>query len=217
MKGIAFFLLLHVLTYPFASCSSYQIQPETDTLIASWYGAEFHGRPTSSGETFDMFAYTCAHRDYPFGTRLKVTHVSTGKSVTCLVNDRGPFVDGRDIDLSYAAARDIGLIASGTSPVTIQHMGRDSSFIRTVAYRAREGILTIQTGSFRERENALRLKSALERKYTGVYIDEANVQGSTFYRVRIGRFASRSEALSLAEILANEGYAVLITQYDEKT
>lgn len=163
-----------------------------------------------------MYAYTCAHREYPFGTRLKVTHVSNGKSVYCLVNDRGPFVDGREIDLSYAAAKEIGLLSLGTSRVTIENTGRDTSFIRRVEYVSRDGILTIQAGSFRELSNAFRLKKALELKYTGIYIDEADVQGSKFYRVRVGRFISRKDAHSFAETLANEGYSVLITRYDEK-
>ncbi len=201
---------------PCSSCSSYQIHPERDTVIASWYGAEFHGRPTSSGEPFDMFAYTCAHREYPFGTWLKVTHAANGKTVYCLVNDRGPFVEGREIDLSFAAARDIGLLNPGTSSVMIEHVGRDTAFIRRVEYSARDGILTIQAGSFQELSNAFRLKAALELKYTGIYIDEADVKGNRYYRVRIGKFMSRKEAVSLAETLANEGYPVLVTRYDAR-
>ena len=163
-----------------------------------------------------MFAYTCAHREYPFGTWLKVTHAANGKTVYCLVNDRGPFVEGREIDLSFAAARDIGLLNPGTSSVMIEHVGRDTAFIRRVEYTARDGILTIQAGSFRELSNAFRLKAALELKYTGIYIDEADVKGNRYYRVRIGKFITRKEAVSLAETLANEGYPVLVTRYDER-
>ncbi|MFZ6016669.1 MAG: septal ring lytic transglycosylase RlpA family protein [Nitrospirota bacterium] len=71
--------------------------------MASWYVPDFHGRPTSSGELFNMYAFTCAHREHPFGTRLKVTSISNNKTVSCVINDRGPFVSGRDLDLSYAA------------------------------------------------------------------------------------------------------------------
>jgi len=163
-----------------------------------------------------MFAYTCAHREYPFGTKLKVTHASNGRSVNCLINDRGPFVSGRDIDLSYAAAREIGLLKPGTSPVMIEYMGRDTSFLQKVEYASSAGPLTIQAGSFRELLNAQRLKTSLELKYSGIYIDEADVNGSTFYRVRIGRFLARKEAVSLAETLADEGYRVLIIRYNEK-
>jgi peptidoglycan lytic transglycosylase len=200
----------------FSSCASYHTYPETEYIIASWYGTEFHGKPTSSGEPFDMYAYTCAHREYPFGTMLKVTHISNGRSVNCMINDRGPFVSGRDIDLSYAAAKEIDILKTGTAQVMIEYLGRDISFIRKVEYASRTGPLTIQAGSFRELSNAQRLRTSLELKYSGIYIDEADVNGSTFYRVRIGRFLAKEEALPLAETLSDEGYRVLITRYDEK-
>lgn len=96
-------------------------KPETDiqwplhtmTGIASFYGKEFHGRKTASGETFDMNAVTAAHRTLPFGTQVRVTHLDSGRSVTVRINDRGPFVKGRIIDLSQAAARAIGLDGVG--------------------------------------------------------------------------------------------------------
>ena len=213
-----FFLILlaYFLVFPLISCASYHARPEAEYVIASWYGPEFHGKPTSSGEPFDMYAYTCAHREYPFGTKLKVTHVSSGRSVSCLINDRGPFVSERDIDLSYAAAKEIGLLKPGTAQVMIEYMGRDTSFVRMVEYASRAGPLTIQAGSFRELSNAQRLRTSLELKYSGIYIDEADLNGSIFYRVRIGRFLAREDAETLAETLADEGYRVLITRYDEK-
>jgi rare lipoprotein A len=216
IQRIYFIILVQFFIFPFSSCASYHIYPETEYVIASWYGPEFHGKPTSSGELFDMYAYTCAHREYPFGTKLKVTHASNGRTVYCLVNDRGPFIDGRDIDLSYAAAKEIGLLNPGTGPATTEYAGRDMSFIRKVAYAPQSGALTIQAGSFREISNAQRLKASLELKYSGIYIDKADVNGSTFYRVRIGRSLAKEDAISLAETLANEGYRVLITKYDER-
>jgi rare lipoprotein A len=213
---IYFIILVQFFVFPFSSCASYHIYPESEYVIASWYGPEFHGKPTSSGEPFDMYAYTCAHREYPFGTKLKVTHVSSGRTVFCLVNDRGPFVDGRDLDLSYAAAKEIGLLNPGTGPVTIEYAGRDMSFIRKVEYDSDARSLTIQVGSFKEISNAHRLKASLELKYSSIYIDKVDLNGSTFYRVRIGRSLTKEDATSLAETLANEGYRVLITRYDEK-
>jgi rare lipoprotein A len=184
--------------------------------VASWYGPDFHGRPTSSGEIFDMNAFTCAHREYPFGTKLKVTNISNKKTVNCLVNDRGPFVEGRDLDLSYAAAREIGLIGSGTSEVMIEYMGRDNSYIKEVRYSSSTGPFTIQVGSFREFSNAIRLKAGLELKYSSVYITEAEIDGNRFYRVRIGKFRIRDEVHDLAKTLADEGYGVFITSYEVK-
>ncbi|MGI6362327.1 MAG: septal ring lytic transglycosylase RlpA family protein [Bacillota bacterium] len=88
--------------------------------IASYYGAELHGRRTASGVPFDMYAFTAAHRTLPFGTRVKVTYLATGKSVTVVINDRGPFIAGRIIDLSAAAAKAIGLYADGVGRVRIE-------------------------------------------------------------------------------------------------
>jgi rare lipoprotein A len=216
LRRIFFILMICCIVFPFTACASYHIYPEGEHVIASWYGQEFHGRTTSSGEPFDMYAYTCAHREYPFGTKLKVTHTSNGKSVNCLVNDRGPFINGRDIDLSYAVAKEIGLLEPGISQVMIERIGRDTSYIRKVEYVVQSGILTVQAGSFRELSNAQRLKTSLELKYSGIYISEANLNGNTFYRVRIGRFPVKADAVSLAETLSDEGYQVLITRYEEK-
>ncbi len=213
---VFFALLVHFFILPLSSCAGYHVSTERDYVVASWYGPGFHGNPTSSGELFDMYAYTCAHREYPFGTKLKVTHAENGRSVYCLVNDRGPFVSGRDLDLSYAAAREIGLLEPGVSEVTIEFAGRDPSFIRSVTYAAEAGPLTIQVGSFRERANAQRLKTALALKYSSVHILEVDLTGETYYRVRVGRALSREDAASLGETLAEEGYQVLIMRYDER-
>jgi rare lipoprotein A len=93
--------------------------------VASWYGREFHGKRTASGQPFNMHAFTCAHRTYPFGTRLKVTNPVNGKTVYCVVNDRGPSSKERDIDLSYAAAKKIGLTNKGAAKVRIEYSAKD--------------------------------------------------------------------------------------------
>lgn len=89
-------------------------------LVTSYYGNKFHGKPTSSGEIFDMNGFTCAHKTLPFGTILKVTNEDNGKTVTVRVNDRGPFVADRDLDLSYGAAKKIGLIAVGVKTLKVE-------------------------------------------------------------------------------------------------
>lgn len=197
-----------------ASCTTarYESYPKTTHAVASWYGPDFHGRPTSSGEIFDMYALTCAHRDYPFGTRLKVTNVSNNKTVDCIVNDRGPFVTERDLDLSYGAAKEIGLIGPGTGKVKIDYAGRDNSYMKEIRYfSTSKGPFTLQVGSFRELSNAMRLKMAIELKYNTVYITVAEIDGSKYYRVRIGNFTIKEEAYRFAKTLADEGYSVLIT------
>ncbi len=103
------------------------LQAEVDTVLASYYSKRFHGRKTASGERFDRFALTCAHRTLPFGTILKVTNPSTQKSVIVRVNDRGPFKKNRKLDLSYAAAREIGMLRKGVMRVTMEILPPDDS------------------------------------------------------------------------------------------
>lgn len=208
-----------ILVFAFSlltSCASslHETYQEPRIAVASWYGAEFHGRPTASGERFDMHALTCAHRELPFGTVLQVTNIKNEKTVRCVVNDRGPFVSGRDLDLSYGAAKEIGLLSTG--PVRIAYVGREAGYVKEVKYASSGGPYTVQVGAFTERENALRLKSALELKYKDVYIIEATVKEDTFYRVRIGKFKKRGEAFNVGKVLADEGYSPLITHYDER-
>ncbi len=93
---------------------------KTMHMVCSYYGSKFHGRPTASGEVFDMHKMTCAHLSLPFGTMLRVTDEATGKSVEVKVNDRGPHVEGRDLDLSYAAAKQIGLIGAGVKEFLVE-------------------------------------------------------------------------------------------------
>lgn len=160
-----------------------------------------------------MYDYTCAHREYPFGTKLRVVNLQNGKDVVCTVNDRGPFIPGRDLDLSYASAKKIGLIGPGTAEVLMQPIGRDTSYVRYVKYAPASGVLTIQVGAFREIENAMRLKQALNLKYQNVYINKVVLRGETFYRVRVGKFTNYDEAYNLAKLMGQEGYKVIITNF----
>jgi len=193
-----------------------EIKGARSTIVASWYGRDFHGRPTSSGELFNMYALTCAHKEYPFGTRLRVVNLKNNKEVECLVNDRGPFVAGRDLDLSYAAAQKIDLIASGTSAVSIEPIGRDMSYVKYVRYDVTGSVATIQVGSFRDESNAKRLKTALELRYSHVYILQAYVGNVKYFRVRIGKFTGKKEASTVGKALADEGYNVLITKFEQQ-
>jgi rare lipoprotein A len=189
---------------------------ERRTVMASWYGRDFQGKPTSSGELFNMYALTCAHKEYPFGTRLHITNPSNNKEVECIVNDRGPFVAGRELDLSYAAAKKIDLIGRGTARVFVEPAGRDMSYVKYVKYDVRGPVVTLQIGSFRDESNAKRLKKALELQYSNVYIITVNVDGAKYYRVRIGKFTAGSKAAELGKTLADEGYNVLITKFEQQ-
>lgn len=115
--------VLCVLITGFTGCASGKVKingvkyPQEG--IASWYGKEYHGRTTASGERYDMMAMTAAHRTLPFGTRVRVTNLENGRQVTVRINDRGPFIRGRIIDLSYAAARRINMIRQGLVRVRV--------------------------------------------------------------------------------------------------
>ena len=226
-KSPAVFVLLFIFI---ASCSSgrhtaRQRPVEQDLpvgpidAVASWYGSDFHGRPTASGEPFDMHALSCAHKQYPFGTRLKVVHKTNSRAVECVVNDRGPFIDGRDIDLSYGAAKEIGLIGPGISRVSLEVQGRDPSYIKPVRIQSQErrgSPFAIQIGSFTDSANAERLRAGLGLGYPDSYIQEVQVSGATYYRVRVGNFAQFSRAIEVAEQLGQEGYPTLIVKADLK-
>lgn len=210
------FLAFLLLTLPSCSTNRYMAHPEAPSgksyAVASWYGKDFHGKQTSSGEIYNMYSLTCAHKEYPFGTRLKVTHTTNNKSVTCIVNDRGPFIKGRDIDLSYAAARDIGLIGPGVSTVLLEVEGRDNRYIRRIKVQADEktGPFAIQIGSFTEGVNAVRLKAGLDLKYNNSYIQETEINGEKYFRVRIGNYEDFNTALTIAEELGQVGYQTII-------
>jgi len=187
---------------------------EKKSCYASWYGLEFHGKRTASGENFNMFALTCAHRDYPLGTKLRVSNSADGKEVECLVNDRGPLVTGRDIDLSYAAAKKIGLIGLGVAKVDVEPLGRYTRYVKEVKYGQLEGsMVTIQIGSFRDESNARRLKKGLDLHYKDVYIMQSHIGQDKYYCVRIGKFKNSGDAVQLAKTLAQEGYNVQVTRY----
>lgn len=219
-KFFAKILLLLCALFYFSSCASIPPRvvqpPKSDYVTASWYGPKFYGRPTASGERFNMYAMTCAHKEFPFGTRLLVTNLRNNKSVVVTVNDRGPFIPGRDLDLSYGAAKEIGLIEAGVGRVRIQHLGRDIRYIKRVKFTplSSSGPFTIQIGSFREKSNANRLKQGLKIKYRDVYITTTYLNGQKFYRVRIGIFNNRDSAYSFAKTLAEEGYSTFITKRD---
>jgi rare lipoprotein A len=191
-----------------------EFKGEKKSCYASWYGREFHGKQTASGENFNMFALTCAHRDYPLGTKLRVSNPANGKEVDCIVNDRGPLVTGRDIDLSYAAAKKIGLIGPGVAKVDVEPLGRYTRYVKEVKYGQLEGsMVTIQIGSFRDESNARRLKKGLDLHYKDVYIMQSHIGQDKYYRVRIGKFKNSGDAVQLAKTLAQEGYNVQVTRY----
>ena len=213
-------LLLLFMAALLSSCASVPekaslLPPGGRYLTASWYGPKFHGRPTASGERFDMYAMTCAHKTYKFGTKLRVTDPENGRSVVVTVNDRGPFIRGRDLDLSYGAAREIGLVEKGVGRVRVEYLGRNARYARRVPFMPKvSGSFVIQVGSFAEKSNAFRLKRGLELKYKNVFVTRAHIKGKPYYRVKIGQFRVQEDARAVAQQLADEGYEILIQAED---
>jgi rare lipoprotein A len=171
--------------------------------IASWYGEEFHGRPTSSGEVYDMFQLTCAHNSLPLGTMVMVTNLENGRSVELKVNDRGPFLKERIIDVSYAAARILGMWGKGTANVKVEWVG--SPLIEQVER------FNLQVGSFSDEIRARDLAEQLKKNFENVHVATVETQTQKYHRVRIGPFETREAALPLAEKLTQMGFNVLVT------
>jgi rare lipoprotein A len=173
---------------------------------ASWYGKDFHGRRTASGAVYDMYQLTAAHQTLPLGTSVMVTHLDNSKSVVVTINDRGPFVKGRIIDLSYAAAQALGMVEEGVARVRVEVFDK-----KTAPLSPPEGSFTIQVGAFIDRSNAVRLMEVLQKTYTDVSITELKTPENTYFRVRVGRFSTRNEAYQIALRLAQEGYTAFMT------
>lgn len=171
--------------------------------LASWYGKDFHGRKTSNGEIYDMHAMTAAHKTLPMNVYVKVTNRSNGRSTVVRVNDRGPFVKGRIIDLSYSAAKELGVVGPGTAPVQVEALGyrQQGPADGAVAYRQPEsyeiGPFMIQVGAFTLQDNARRLTEQLQARFGAAEVKEAWIGGQKFYRVRAGRYASLDQAVAM--------------------
>jgi len=117
---INLFLILSILFLYSCASTHHSNYQKGKYVVASWYGKKFNGKQTASGERFDMYAMTCAHKTLPFGTKLRVINPDNNKSVIVIVNDRGPFVRGRDLDLSYGAAKKIAILKQGVERVKIE-------------------------------------------------------------------------------------------------
>ena len=195
-----------------------------ETGVASWYGEDFHGRPTASGVRYDMYGLSCAHKTLPLGTVVRVTNLQNGHSADLVVNDRGPFVNGRIIDLSYGAARKLGTAAQGVAKVrvvAVGSMGTDQSPAQTKKtviasrpvqapapsaqvvqasapagqYVQAQGGYFVQVGVFSMEANARNVLADLKnRGYTGSRIEVLNRGGSLLYVVKAGIFHGPNQA-----------------------
>lgn len=179
--------------------------------IASSYGREFHGRRTSNGEQFDMKALTAAHKTLPMGVFVRVQHKRNGKIVVVRINDRGPFVGDRIIDLSESAAAQLGMLQEGVATVKVTALGYQadgqsgsSGYRQPASYDS--GTFSLQVASFTIRANAYRYADELRKRYGTADVQEAQVSGKTFYRVRLGRYRSLNSAQTGQEQYSRNGF-----------
>ena len=165
-----------------------------ETGLASWYGHPYHGRAAANGEIYDMEKLTAAHRTLPFGTWVRVRNLQNDKAVDLRIIDRGPFVEGRIIDVSHAAARQIGLIGPGVAKVRME--------VISAPREAAEARYAVQVGAFRDRRNAERLRKDMEKRYGAarMVLREGN---PAIWRVLVGDAPSESAAEELAARVRN--------------
>lgn len=192
---------------PLLDCRGY-----TEKGLASWYGRDFHGRKTSNGEIYNMHAMTAAHKTLPLGIFVKVKNLRNGREAVVRLNDRGPFVDNRVIDLSYSAAKKIDIVGPGTAPVRIEVLGVPSTEKRTgkIVYQtpALKEIsgFAVQVGAFSASENARQFAGRLGSRFGPANIQSIGIKGKRFYRVQVGRYPSMEAAEEARLHIQRRGY-----------
>ena len=178
-----------------------------ETGLASWYGHPYHGRPAANGEIYDMEKLTAAHRTLPFGTWVRVTNLSNSKTVDVRIIDRGPFVDGRIIDVSHAAAQAIDLIGPGVAQVRLDIIAAPVTAQADTWY-------AVQAGAFQDKDRAERLRILLEQRYGPARLVPRRGD-QVVWRVLVGREQSEDAAYALAARVRNDSGAAFVVRLDE--
>ncbi len=177
---------------------------------ASWYGKKFHGRPTASGELYNMYAMTAAHRILPMNTYVRVLNLENGREAVVRITDRGPFVKNRIIDLSYGAARRLGLIGSGVARVRIEALGEVEPSPGPPRFKPhpdfKEGRFYVQIGAFLRPGSAYALRRRMTKYYRGVVVSRQTQGTQTFYRVQIFAATNYDRARSFEAQLEGLGF-----------
>lgn len=187
------------------------------TGIASWYGDKFHGRRTANSEIYDMYKLTAAHKELPFHTLVEVKNLDNQTKVIVRINDRGPFIDGRIIDLSKKAAQRIGIDETGTARVRLRivkaaDIGRDTFHKEqpTVVPQTDRGEYYLQAGAFRSMKNAKELSRYIRRSLPGISFKIDYKEG--FYKIRSEKLFSREEAENLKDRLDQLGIDAFVRE-----
>jgi rare lipoprotein A len=210
------YVIYGIKYYPIASSKGY-----VQTGIASWYGEKFHGRKTSNGETYNMYDMTAAHKTLPMNTWVLVKNLENDREITVRINDRGPFVSGRIIDLSYTGAQKIGILGPGTGKVRITALGEALNFsgdssgkndsptsFKFMNYET--GNFTLQVGAFKTLANAEKYRDKLGMTYPNVHIQNYTDERGTFYRVRLGSFTSLKDAEMFSDKLISQNKFITV-------
>ena len=176
---------------------------------ASWYGSKYHGRPTSSGEPYNKNEMTAAHKTLPFGTKVKVTNLENNESVIVRINDRGPFVGDRIIDVSEVAARKLDFHDEGIGNVKVEVIELPGDYDPQNA-----GVFTIQAGTYTSAQYAESLSQKLKAfdKHLEVELKDEMVRGRKVHRIRAGRFENRQQAEAFNDLLKEEGLSGLVKE-----
>lgn len=199
-----------------------------ETGMASWYGHPYHGRRTSNGEVYDMDELTAAHLSLPFDTQLLVVNEDNNRSVEVRINDRGPFIKNRIIDLSRAAARQIEMVGPGTARVRLEVISTPRMTraerkplppqppTSELAETCPPGpYFAVQAGSFRSYDNAARMRGKLELAYGAARVHRSEVDGLEVYRVYVGGSREHAAAIGLLGALQTDGYEGFVKQVAE--
>ncbi|MBU1193286.1 MAG: septal ring lytic transglycosylase RlpA family protein [Proteobacteria bacterium] len=180
---------------------------------ASWYGSQFHGRKTSNGERYNMYDMTAAHKTLPMNTWVSVHNLENNKKIIVRINDRGPFIAGRIIDLSYTGAKRIGIVGPGTAQVRVTALGQAASYSEKTKTPVTftpldywKGNFTVQIGAFKVKTNAEKYRDKLSKTYENAHIETFTDDRGTFYRVRIGRFSNLQDAITFSEKIITQGF-----------
>jgi rare lipoprotein A len=207
-----------------SGCAVFRPRPEpppvvsgTQVGVASWYGPGFHGRQTASGEIFDQNAMTAAHPSLPLGTRATVTSLANHRSVAVRINDRGPFVDDRIVDLSYAAARSLDMIGPGIMRVRLdvvaaappRRAARTKQPARSSPPPPVEAYF-VQLGAYRQREAADGAQREIARRFPDAHVTSLDAGGERSYRVQLGPYAALRSAAARAEVIGRLGYPATV-------
>jgi rare lipoprotein A len=201
------YVINNITYYPIPDASGF-----SERGVASWYGPDFHGRPTSNGETYNMHEMTAAHKTLPMNTMLLVKNLDNGKETIVRVNDRGPFVRGRIIDLSYAAAKKLKIVKPGTSPIKIVALAEKTMLAKSRAGKGtlpdlNHGEFYVQIGAFSEQQNAFRLQKRFTDSGHTAVIQKYFGPKEIYYRVHVYAGKELSAAKRAENSLLEHGYS----------